>query len=406
MFLDVLRRRNQDFVWAAQSLHQQGRIPSNSYVLDLDAIKANARTIKAEADRLGLRVFAMTKQVGRNSGFARSVMAGGIDRAVAVDMACAVACHRAGLRTGHLGHLVQVPRAEASFAAATLRPDYWTVFSLDKAREASEAARAAGREQAVLARVQTDGDIFYRGHEGGFPAEAAIEAANAIAALPHLRFAGITSFPALLYDHEARRVRPTPNLATLARTAEALRRAGHETLQINAPGTTSTVTLAALAEAGATQVEPGNGLHGTTPLHAVEDLPEEPAVLYLTEVSHLHGGRAYCFGGGLYVDPVFPPYDVKALVSAEPTIDASALRSVEIPPPSAIDYYGMIDATGPAPPRTGDTVVFGFRGQAFVTRAHVVGIEGVRSGAPRVATTENVFGNPEAWPDFIEGARA
>ena len=32
----------------------------------------------------------------------------------------------------------------------------------------------------------------------------------------------------------------------------------------------------------------------------MRDLPELPAALYLTEVSHHYGGRAYCFGGGLY----------------------------------------------------------------------------------------------------------
>src|SRR5690606_38768123 len=154
----------------------------------------------------------------------------------------------------------------------------------DKAAEAAAAARAAGREQALLARVQTQGDTFYRGHEGGFAAEAAVEVARRIDALPSAHFSGITTFPAQLYDHATRKVRHTPNLATLQRTAEALRRAGFADLEINAPGTTSLVTLQALAEAGATQVEPGNGLHGTTPLHAVEDLPERPAVLYLTEV--------------------------------------------------------------------------------------------------------------------------
>ena len=107
-----------------------------------------------------------------------------------------------------------------------------------------------------------------------------------------------------------------------------------------------------LADAGATQVEPGHGLTGTTPLHAVEDLPELPAVVYVSEVSHLHGGDAYCFGGGLYIDPVFPDYAVKAIVSREPTAASAALRTVEIPPPAAIDYYGMIDtSSGPAPRR-------------------------------------------------------
>jgi predicted amino acid racemase len=398
MFLDVLRRRNPAFIRAAQALHRSGAIPANSYVLDLDAITENARLLRAEGDRLGLRVFAMTKQVSRQTGFSQAVMAGGIDRCVAVDMACAIACHNAGLRVGHLGHLVQVPRAEAAMAARDLAPDYWTVFSDDKAAEAAVAARAAGREQALLARVQTQGDTFYRGHEGGFAADTAVEAARRIDALSGARFAGITTFPAQLYDHATRKVRHTPNLATLQRTADALRRAGFADLEINAPGTTSLVTLQALAEAGVTQVEPGNGLHGTTPLHAVEDLPERPAVLYLTEVSHLHAGRAYCFGGGLYVDPVFPDYDVKALVGPEPSTDDAALRSVEIPPPAAIDYYGMIDAAGPTPPRTGDTVVFGFRGQAFVTRAYAVGIAGVSTGTPQVASIENIFGQPEPWP--------
>lgn len=400
MFLDVLRRRNPAFILAAQALHRAGAIPANSYVIDLDAVTENARLIRAEADRLGLKVFAMTKQVSRQSGFVRAVMAGGIDRAVAVDMACARACHRAGLRIGHLGHLVQVPRGEAAMAACDLAPDYWTVFSDDKATEAADAARAAGREQAILARVQTAGDTFYRGHEGGFAAEGAVEAARRIAALQGARFAGITTFPAQLYDHATQSIRHTPNLTTLQRTADALRRAGFADLEINAPGTTSLVTLAALAAAGATQVEPGNGLHGTTPLHAVENLPERPAVLYLTEVSHLHGGRAYCFGGGLYIDPVFPDYDVKALVGPEPTTDAAALRSVEIPPPSAIDYYGMIDATGPNPPSTGDSVIFGFRGQAFVTRANAVGIAGVSTGTSRVISIENCFGQAEPWPNL------
>jgi len=398
MFLDVLRRRNPAFVLAAQRLHREGAIPANSYVIDLDTVAENARLTRTEAERLGLKVFAMTKQVARHSGFCKAVMEGGIDRAVAVDMACAIACVRAGLRVGHLGHLVQVPRAEAAMAARDIAPDYWTVFSEAKASEAATAAVAAGREQPVLARVQTAGDTFYRGHEGGFAAEDAVAAARMIEALPGARFAGITTFPAQLYDHATRKIRHTPNLTTLARTSEALARAGFGSIEINAPGTTSIVTMEALANAGATQVEPGNGLHGTTPLHAIEDLPERPAVLYLSEVSHLHGGRAYCFGGGLYIDPVFPEYDVQALVGAEPSTDATALRSVEIPPPAAIDYYGMIDATSARPPETGDTVIFGFRGQAFVTRAYAVGIAGVASGHPRVTTIENCFGQAEPWP--------
>ena len=150
MFLDVLRRRNPQFVKAAIALHQSGDLPANCFVLDLEAVEANARLFKAEADKFGMKTFAMTKQVGRNSGFCQALMKGGISRCVAVDLACAAACLRGGLRTGHLGHLVQIPRQDAEFAASVVRPDFWTVFSAQKAREAAAASRAAGREQALL----------------------------------------------------------------------------------------------------------------------------------------------------------------------------------------------------------------------------------------------------------------
>ncbi len=189
-------------------------------------------------------------------------------------IACAVACDRAGLKTGHLGHLVHIPAREAAFAAVRVRPDYWTVFSDAKAREAAAAAVPAGREQGLMARIQALGDTFYRGHEGGFDAREVVRVADRLDALDGARLAGITTFPALLFDHESRKVVPTPNLETLNRAAEALAAAGRADVEVNAPGTTSSVVLSALAEAGATQVEPGNALHGTTPLHAVDDLLE------------------------------------------------------------------------------------------------------------------------------------
>ena len=135
---------------------------------------------------------------------------------------------------------------------------------------------AAGREQAILARIQTQGDTFYRGHEGGFAAEAAVDGRA-----PDRR----AGWRALCRDHHLpgaalrscqRKVRHTPNLATLQRTADALRKAGFPESKSTPPARPRWSLLQALAEAGATQVEPGNGLHGTTPLHAVEDLPERP----------------------------------------------------------------------------------------------------------------------------------
>jgi predicted amino acid racemase len=397
MFLDLIRRRNPALIEQAIALHQQGKLPANAYVIDLDAVEANARHIQGVAAKHALKVYAMTKQMGRNGSYCQAIVRGGIAKAVAVDMECARATHRAGMKLGHLGHLVQVPRFEAD-AAASLAPDHWTVFSLQKAQEAGAAAHRLGREQKILLRIVAEGDRFYRGHEGGFPAGDVIALADAIDAIEGARFAGITTFPSQLFDAASGKVKPTPNLATLERAARALAKVGREKIEINMPGTTSSEILPMLAAAGATQVEPGHGLTGTTPLHVVENLPEIPAVVYLSEVSHLTGNEAFCFGGGLYIDPVFPDYPVKAIVSREPTASASALASVEIPAPASIDYYGMIDASGPVRPRIGDSVVFGFRPQAFVTRAYVVGISGLSAGKPIVEPIYDAFGRLADWP--------
>jgi hypothetical protein len=119
-------------------------------------------------------------------------------------------------------------------------------------------------------------------------------------------------------------------------------------------------------------------------LHRDGAIPAGSYVVDLDEVSHHAGGRAYAFGGGLYIDPVFPPYALRAIVAEDASPEARVQVEAEIPPPAAIDYYGML-----TPPRgrslpVGATVVFGFRIQAFVTRSNVVGIAGAGTASPRV----------------------
>ena len=394
MFLESLLHRNPRFVEATVKLHQAGQIPPNSCVLDLDTIEANTALLCRRARGLGLTVYAMTKQIGRAPGALAAMTAGGVDGFVAVDMACARPIVRHGCNLGHLGHLVQVPRAEAGEAAG-MEPDCWTVFSANKAAEAAAAAHARGRSQRLLIRVFGPGDEFYAGHEGGVALDDLPAMLDHIAALDGAEFAGLTTFPALLFDAASRGARVTPNVGTLARAAEVA--CGHpacpQTLEINAPGTTSTEVLSLLAESGATQVEPGHGLTGTTPLHAVQDLPEEPAALYLSEVAHIHQGVPLCFGGGLYVDPVFGDYQVRAVVAHDPSEVSTDPVPVDMPDPAAIDYYARLHPGDRRAVAEGATVVFGFRVQAFVTRASVVGIAGVSEGRPRVAGITNGFGD-------------
>jgi predicted amino acid racemase len=396
LFLDVLRRRNAGFLEAVVALHQEGRLPANTYAIDLDAVQANAALMAKEAQRHNLQVFAMTKQMGNAPGFMRAVIAGGIDAGVAVDMTGARALRDGGMRLGNVGHLVQVPRAEAS-AAAALEPENWTVFNLEKAAEAAKASVAAGRIQDLIARIHAPSDVFYEGHAGGFPAADVVAVAEALGRHDGAQFAGITTFPALLFDAETRTVRPTPNLTTLALAREALRGVVDD-VRVNAPGTTSSAAFGLLAENGATQVEPGHGLTGTTPLHAVRDLDELPAVCYVSEVSHLHGGRAYAFGGGLYIDPVFPEYPPRALVAETSNIGEARLMTASIPPPSAIDYYAQLDLADGSAPTIGATVVFGFRIQAFVARAYVAGIRGSADGTAAIEGIWNAEGRQAPWP--------
>ena len=362
-------------------------------------MQANAKKMSGEAKRLGLRVFAMTKQIGRNPPALRALAAGGIDHYVAVDLHCARPIHAAGYYIGHIGHLVQIPQAEA-LSAAHMTPDYWTVFNHQKALEASIASGKVGRVQILLARIQAEGDTFYPGHEGGFSASEVVRVADTFDQLPNAQFAGITTFPALLFDPKLGKISPTANLRTLESAAEALAASGRKAIEINAPGTTSKIMMSALSSAGATQVEPGHGLTGSTPLHAVLDLPEDPAMLYLSEVSHIHNGCPYCFGGGMYIDPVFPPYQVQAYVGTDADAALKNLVNANLPAPSAIDYYGILDANENTAVHVGDTVLFGFRAQAFVTRAYIVPVSGISTGQPCIEGIWTSYGQPIEWPDW------
>ena len=105
-------------------------------------------------------------------------------------------------------------------------------------------------------------------------------------------------------------------------------------------------------------------------------------------------------------------------------LDLSALGAVVVKSLAAFEWagnpaprlhptaQGMLNAVGLQGPgipywldhvlpdllRTGATVVFGFRAQAFVKRAYVAGITGVSTGRPEVAGLRTTDGGQAAWP--------
>lgn len=374
MFLDLTLARNPRLIDAAFYLHRNGIIPPDTYVLDMDSIAENASMIKKEADKYGVKLYFMTKQLGRNPYVAGELMKLGYEGAVAVDFKEADVLSENGIRIGHVGHLVQIPSCSISDMLQR-KPEVITVYSLEKAWEISAAAVNLGITQNIMLRVIDERDIIYQGQYGGFYLKDIAEKARVIMGMPNLVLYGLTSFPCFLMDEETKSIRETKNMHTLLKAKKILEeQLGIRITQVNTPSTTCVNSIKKIAEMGGTHGEPGHGLTGTTPLHALVEQPEVPSIVYVSEISHNFNGMAYCYGGG--------HYRRSRMRSALIGTGAGDMRTYEVETPSAssIDYH--IGIRGEE--RVGNTAVFAFRSQIFVTRSNVAVVRGIRRGSPQV----------------------
>jgi predicted amino acid racemase len=177
---------------------------------------------------------------------------------------------------------------------------------------------------------------------------------------------------------------------------------GLDISHINTPGASSTIGFEVVAKAGGTHAEPGHALTGTTPqvLYPEAHSPEKSAIVYLNEVSHLFQGKGYVFGGGFYAcdtgvmlgddsryhgrawhPHAFVGRKPETIMDQKVPVDKNSFFGRA---DNATDYYGgTLVPEGPADIRVGDTVIYGFRPQAFTTRANVAVVENV-DGEPRV----------------------
>jgi predicted amino acid racemase len=393
-FLSRTITENPDLIRTAVELHQAGSIPANTLLLDLDVFAANAALLKDEAERLGLRLYFMTKQHGRNPVVFGAAVEDGRASTVCVDIQCAKALHYNGLPIGHVGNLAQIPQGDLRAVIGDMRPEVMSVFSLAKVEAASAVAVGLSRTQDLLLRVCDEEDVVFPGMAGGFRLDRLEDVVRAIKTLPSVRIAGVTTFPAIAYTN-AHEPEPTPNLLTLLRAAERLSGLGVDIQQINAPGNTSFSTLAFFAEAGVTHVEPGSALSGHTTYNLTGVSPERPGAVYVTEVSHFVNGSAWVYGGGFFIDdppvPQLRGFAAKRRALVGHDTDDILERgfaflgtgNAERGGFGGLDYHGIVDAS-PSSVRVGDTAVFGFRTQAFVTRAHIAVVEGASTGHPKM----------------------
>lgn len=383
MFIKALQRQNPALIETALRFWQQGRIAPDSWIIDVDQVLENGKQLLKTAQQYGIRLYLMTKQVGRNPWLAEKLLALGYQGIVVVDYKESRVMRRAGLPVSHQGHLVQIPSAQVA-RAVERGTEVITLFSLEKAQEVSAAAAASGQTQAVMLKVYSDSDFLYPGQESGFSLTELDSVVAYIRRLPGVVLTGLTHFPCLLWDDEQQKILPTPNLRTLLAARDKLESLGVTVQQLNAPSATSCSSLPLLAEFGVTHAEPGHALTGTIPANQQGDQPERIAMLWLSEISHHFAGQSYCYGGGYYRRGRAK----HALVFAPGSTIAQQAQLNKIDD-SSIDYYLPLEGEFPI----GSAAIFCFRTQIFVTRSDVVLVAGIQSGNPEIVARYDSLGN-------------
>lgn len=371
MFLEKVQENNRSLVEYAFELQQKGLILPDTYVLDYDAIIENGKHMKTLADPLGVKLFFMLKQIGRNPEIAKGLMEIGFDGVVAVDFKETLVMMKNGIKLGNIGHLVQVPRACLK-EVVKARPEVMTVYSYDKIVEINEIAKELNVKQALLLRVNDYDSVLYSGQVGGFMISELEDLIKKIEGLSHVELGGLTVFPALLYDSKLGKIAPTDNVKVLKRAMQIVEKLGYKDLLINIPSATCCASIPLIKELGGNNGEPGHGLTGTTPLHKSTEQKEKVGYVYVSEISHNYQDKAYCYGGGHYRRG----HMENALVGT--CLKDAKMVKVEAPTMESIDYHYELDGNF----NVGDGVVICNRTQVFTTRSHVAVVKGLSKNQP------------------------
>ena len=373
MFLNKCLANNRPLIEYAFKAHQKGLILPDTYLLDLDTIKANASAMLKEADDNGVLLYFMLKQIGRNPKVGKMLMDLGFKGAVVVDYKEALVMIENGIHIANVGHLVQIPKATLRKIIAS-KVDVVTVYSYDKILEVNEVAKELGIVQPLLIRITDDDAELYSGQVAGFSSEELKDLIVKIETLSNVKIGGVTAFPALLYNEKEGKITPTANMNGLKRAMAILKDAGYEDLLINIPSATCCSSIKEIKELGGNTGEPGHGLTGTTPLHKASDEKERVGYVYVSEISHNFKDKSYCYGGGHYRRG----HMENVLVGT--SLDDARMLKVKAPDDDSIDYHFEISENT----KVSDTAVMCFRTQIFTTRSHVAIVEGLSEGKPEI----------------------
>lgn len=374
MFVEQITEKNKKLLEVAFEFQQNGQIIPDSYVIDMDILLDNAKKILDEAKKQNIKLYFMLKQLGRNPYIAKQLIEIGYSGAVVVDFKEAKIMMDAEIPIGNIGHLVQIPNNMVSEVVA-YEPEVITVYSFEKVEQIQKSAENLGKIQGILLRVYDEKDMIYQGQTAGFLISDISDIAKKIIdKCPNIKIRGVTSFPCYLYDAEKKDIQPTENLNTVKKAITILEKLELKLDVINTPSTTCIQTIKKMKEYGGNCGEPGHGLTGTTPMHAVQELEELPCVAYISEVSHNFKGKSYCYGGGCYQRG-----NIKSALVGK---NFKSAEKLEVTPTSleSIDYHFELLKEC----KIGDAVIMAFRFQIFVTRSDVVLIKGIQKNQPEI----------------------
>jgi predicted amino acid racemase len=400
--MDLLRKtlqKNPLLIKAAAALHRSGEIPPDTYVLDLDTIISNASKGLAEANRVGIKEYMCTKQFGRNPVVVDGLLRAGFEKAIGMDIEGIKNLHRQGVSIGHVGHFGQIPTSELEFVLDEVRPDVFTVYSIERARQISHLAGKLGIKQKLLVKVVADPRTERPATGGGMSEDEAFAMAKELQKLDNVQVVGATSYPATAFSIIHKTHQLSANFKAMMRVVGRMHRElGIEIEQVNAPGRNCVATMAIVANGGGTHVEPGHSFLGTLPSMAFElDSAEIPAATYVTEISHYFGGYAIAFGDSFMA--------TATMGSLRNDIDTEYIYAVIGDDPDKILDQGLVLAepqqfwhddlgwsmyASLMPDRTqkanvGDTVVYGFRPQIYRTpKGRTAVVTGIQRNAPKL----------------------
>jgi predicted amino acid racemase len=376
MYLNNIMKNNPQLLETIFDSHQKGLIPPNTWVIDLDTIADNAIVLSNKAKELDLNTYLMSKQHNRNPYINKLALALGLEKLVAVDIQGVLAARKYNMPLGHAGHLNQIPRQFIPLLVS-MKPEIITIYNLEHAKWVNEAAEKLGLHQELMIRIFDEGDICFDGQEGGFLLSEIPSLVLSIKDLKNVSITGVTAFPCVTYNESsAEKVELTSNIKSIHKAARILEKMGLNINQINTPGNTASSTMKLLKENGATHVEPGNSLIGTTPNNAFfPDMEEKTAFAYVTEISHFYKNTAFAYGGGVYhtnySDKIY------GLVGTDYSEAKGNKIEYDFDIKQDIDYHMQLKPKAGQRCKVGDSAVFAYRTQMHMTRSYVLPISGI-----------------------------